>query len=292
MSTFDDNERSTSSNRPIELYTIVTPTATYRHTSSTASLVFSAHLYTPLTMDRDTLQLGQDSSTDELVITLPITHPLVQRFCATGIPEQVITVTVHRMQTASAQTFQQWTGFAQSISISGHLAKIRVPANSADALKTQLPVLTAQRACNHRLFDSGCSRNPGGIWPPSTGTAGSGGPDPATFTVSTTVASVSADGLSITLTGDGGNPDGWAQFGRLIMSNGETRRVLTHIGNVMTVAVPFGAPTGSVQLEAGCDHTIATCVSKFNNVLNFGGHPDMSPLNLWTPSGLGVIQQV
>lgn len=294
---FDSDERSTEQNRPIELFTIATST-TYRHTSHPVDVSFGGNVYTALTMDRGTSQLADDAGVDEMTVTLPISHPLVQRYAATGIPELTIAVTVQCLQTVSGAARQIFKGFAQAMSVGLHTATFRVPAVTADALKIQLPVIGATRTCNHRLFDDRCAPVPGGQLP-LLGPSGSGGPAPALFTITDAIASISTDGLTITMspaTPDGLNtkPGGWAAFGRIILTSGDQRRILTQIGTVITLAVPFpGLAAGaSVTIEAGCLHNITACIVKFNNQQNFGGHPLMSSFSPWASNGLGIIQQV
>jgi len=291
--TFDDNERSASQNRPVDLYTIVTPTQTYRLTSNPVDVPFGGNTFTALTIDRGTNQLTNDQGVDEQTITLPISHPLVQRYAASGIPEQVITVTIQRLQTLSGAAQQIFTGSAQSLRVDGHTATIRCPASTADALKIQLPVIGATRICNHRLFDFGCAPNPGGVWPVG-GAAGSGGPLASSFQVPDAVVAVSADGLTVTCSAISAKPNGWAALGRIFLASGEQRRILSQVGAVLTIAVPFVglAVSTAVTIEAGCLHDISVCKSKFNNQFNFGGHPLMTTFNAWANSGFGVIQQV
>lgn len=293
MSTFDDDERSPSANRPIELFTITTLTATYRHTSYPVDRVYAGNTYTALTIDRAPNQISNDPGVDEQRLVLPISHPLVQRYAASGVPEQGVTVTIVRLMTASGAAQQVFTGLAQSMSVDTHTATIRCPASTADALKIQLPVVAATRVCNHRLFDIGCSPNPGGVWPVS-GVAGSGGPLASDFQVVDAVAAISADGLTVTGSAIAAKPGGWAALGRIFLASGESRRILTQIGAVLTLAVPFVGltTTTAITIEAGCLHSMTVCKSKFNNQLNYGGHPLMTTFNAWAGNGLGVIQQI
>jgi len=290
--TFDEDERSTSQSRPIDLFTIMTPTTgTYRITSHETDVSYGGFTYTATTASRGNFALQPDSSQNELIVYLPISHPFVQRF-ASGIPEMGVTITLVRMQSLSAQAGQLWTGYAQSLSVDGHVAMIRVPGLTADAFKTQLPTVGAHTTCNHRLFDGRCAPNPGGEWPTGLG-AGSGGPDFAAFQISSSIASVSADGKTITLSSIGDNQDRWAQYGRIILSNGDARYIVNQIGTTITITKPFYSITTGVVIESGCDHSIFACNAKFNNIYNFGGHARMtSESDPWHPGGLGIVVQV
>lgn len=283
VSTFDDNERSTSQNRPIDLYTFATPTFTYRHTSSPVNVVFGGNTFTPLTISRGNQQITQDPTGRELIVYLPITHPLVQRWATSGIPEHGVLVTIQRYQPSSNTAMQYRNGYAGGIMVTGHVAQIRLPEITDDATRIQLPVIAAQLTCNHILYDAGCAPNPG-----------TDGPAASAFLVTTTIAA-GATGTAISVAGVGGNADGWFQFGDAVhVATQQRRMILSQIAAALTLIAPFvGAANGDViQIYAGCDHGMLTCVSKFGNRVNFGGHPQMSNTqDLWGPGGFGVVQQ-
>jgi uncharacterized phage protein (TIGR02218 family) len=278
VSTYDDNERSVSQNRPIDLYTITTPTKTYRLTSHVVDVFYAGNTYTTATASRGNLQISQDLTGREMIVYLPISHELVQRFCATGIPEHGVQVTLLRMQQVSGQAIQQWSGFAQSIAIDGHTALVRVPSVSDDAMKIRLPVISAQRLCNHTLYDSLCALDRAGfaINPP-------------------TIYIAAQSGNTVTLSTIAGRPDHHFQFGEALHDSGQRRMVIEQVGAVLTLNAPFvGANNGDgLIVYAGCDHAISTCFSKFGNVANFGGMPDLNAsINPWAPKGLGIVTQV
>lgn len=275
---FDDDERSTSQNRPIDLYTITTPTITYRLTSHVADVTFGGNTYTATTMGRGNLQVGQDLTGREMIMYLPISHPLVQRFTASGIPEHSVIVTLLRMQAVSGQGAQQWTGFAQSIAIDGHTALVRVPSVTEDAMKIRLPVISAQRLCNHTLYDSLCGLDRAGfaIQPP-------------------TVFITGQSGNIVTVSSVAGSADERFKFGEAVHFNQQRRMILDQVGTTLTLNAPFvGVNNGDgLVLYSGCDHSVTTCHDKFNNVINFGGMPNLtSEINPWAPKGLGIVQQV
>lgn len=283
---FDDNERSAQQNRPIDLYTITTPTATYTHTSHPVDVPYAGQIYTALTVSRGNLQIGQDPSGRELFIYLPITHPLVQRFAATGIPEHGVLVTIRRLQVVSGVAIQYRSGYAGGMSITGGVAQVRVPDLTDDATKIQLPVIAAHPTCNHILFDTQCSFDDH-----------LGLPDPpvaASFLITTTIAAPPS-GTAITVSSVGGKPDDWFTFGDAVhVATQQRRMIVSQTGTSLVLIAAFvGAGTGDViQIYAGCDHGIGTCVTKFNNRKNFGGHPKMNAgHDLWNPNGQGIIQQ-
>lgn len=286
MTTFNDDEASVDQGRPIDLYIIVTPTKTYRLTSNPVDVVYSSNTYSALTVSRGAQQIAQDMTAKELIIYLPITHELVQRFCSTGVPERNVLVTNLRLQSVSGIAVQINEGYAGALSIDHHVALLRVPSLTDDALRTKIPSAAAQLWCNHALFDRFCSPNPG-----------TDGPDPAAFTFSTTVVSqtLSPGLVTLVIASISGNPDGWAAFGRVThVASGQTVPILTQVGTTLKIgAVIVGATGGdSITVQAGCHHTNGACRDKFSNMVNFGAAPQLNTkINPWRAEGIGVIQQ-
>ncbi|HET7301625.1 MAG TPA: phage BR0599 family protein, partial [Oleiagrimonas sp.] len=80
-----------------------------------------------------------------------------------------------------------------------------------------------------------------------------------------------------------GHADGWWAGGYLEWSDGnitQRRFIAEHVGDAVTLMTPAAPLTAGVDVTAlpGCDHTLATCDSKFGNAVNYGGQP-------WIPDG-------
>lgn len=277
--TYDTDERSASGSRPIELYTFVAPSGTYYLTSRNVDVDFGGFHYVATPMTRGSIEISQDVTGREPTVSLPISHPLVQRYCASGIPERDLVITAYRLQETSVAFVQEFSGFATGMSIDGRMAIFRVPPVLDDAMKIKLPVIRAQRTCQHRLYGADC--NPGD------------GPSPASFQMTTNL--LSQTGTTIAITNGGGKPDGWFTFGDMVQTATQERRmVLSHVGTTLVISVPFVGilPGAALDLFAGCDHLITTCRDKFVNVANYGGHPYMkTSINPFLPKGIGVIEQ-
>ena len=273
---FDLDETSSARSRPIDLYTIATPTSTYHLTSHVTDVEFGGVTFFADTVSRGSIQLAQDLTGREVVVYLPISHPFVQGYAAIGVPEHQVVVTLQRLQTTgTART--QWTGFGTGLSIDGDLALLRVPSLTDDALKIRLPVIATTKTCNHVLYDPRCTL-------PIEG---------RTFLA--IVSAISSDGLTIT-TDQVADATTWLFGIATDTTTGERRLIVSQSGDgsVITVDVPFRvlrAP-GRISMTVGCDHTVNTCRDTFHNVVNFGGHPQMNAaFNPWLPKGLGVTQQ-
>lgn len=276
--TFDENERSTAQSRPIDLYTITTPTVTYRLTSYPVDVVYAGNTFTATTMDRGTQQIAQDMTGREFVLRLAITHPLVQRYAAYGTPEREVVVEHLRLQEVSGVAVRQWVGFANALTVEGsgdgkYIASLRVPSIIDDAMKVRLPVIGAQPLCNHVLYDTQCQV------------------DRNTASSNMYISAIAGNTVTVTfpLAGNG------MVYGDIVHTpTSERRMVIAQSGSVLTINVPFvGAAAGdAVEISPGCDHTLVTCRDKFGNVINFGGHPELNAtVDPWAPKGQGVIQQ-
>lgn len=87
-----------------------------------------------------------------------------------------------------------------------------------------------------------------------------------------------------------GKANGWATSGTLTFTSGNLSGITYPVKIHEVAADPIGesvelfVPTimnfsvgDTFTLYAGCDKTLDTCKSKFNNVLNFGGFPHLQP---------------
>ena len=107
--------------------------------------------------------------------------------------------------------------------------------------------------------------------------------------VATTVSSVSGVSLVVAALPQ---PDQWARYGQAYhLASGESRSVLAQVGTTLTLDVPFATigVGNDLAVYAGCDHSVTTCRTKFNNVANFGGHPHMINENPSSPTGSGGL---
>jgi uncharacterized phage protein (TIGR02218 family) len=78
--------------------------------------------------------------------------------------------------------------------------------------------------------------------------------------------------------------DGYYDNGQITFTsgynNGLSAVIKSHVGGVLELYLPTAfviAPGDTYTIYAGCDKTLATCKSKFNNVLNYGGFPHIKP---------------
>jgi uncharacterized phage protein (TIGR02218 family) len=273
MTTFLQDEQGVQTSQPREAYEIVTPAETWRLASGIHEVEIDGNTYTASPIRRESIAVSSSSDPQDMQLTLPVSHALVERYLYPSGPPITIAVRVLRYQVTSGQYETIRYGMATSLSINGNVASLLVPGRAAAAGRRRLPTVTAGRSCSHILYDQGClvAR--------------------ASFKVATTIASFS--GRTVTVASMGANPDGWATFGELVrVSTGERILIADQTGNVLTLQLPLVGLAGgeSVEVYAGCAHDVATCALKFDNVVNFGGQPHMPTTNTFKPPNgkLGV----
>lgn len=125
-------------------------------------------------------------------------------------------------------------------------------------------------SCDAKLFSTRCGVNPIGFTSNGTVLSVSN-----SFTVTVNIPSVT-------------QPSGFYNNGIIKITSGpninlslEVKEDIYVSGNTRTIelyeAFPSAiTPSVTLQLTAGCDKTAATCIAKFNNIVNFQGHPFVS----------------
>jgi uncharacterized phage protein (TIGR02218 family) len=166
----------------------------------------------------------------------------------------------------------QWTGapLGSVVLFKGRMGKIdNVGRTTAEItvnsdlvlLDIDMPRNLYSPACLHVLYDSGCGlvRNAYG----ANGTVGNG----------STYTAINWSGASSAYT-----------QGTILFSSGANGGVSATIkqasAGVLTLAAPLqSAPAAgdAFTIYQGCDHTMATCKAKFNNLSNFRGFPYIPP---------------
>ena len=107
------------------------------------------------------------------------------------------------------------------------------------------------------------------------------------FTNTTSVTSVVSNSFFVA-SALASQPNGWYNGGKLTWLTGNNAGLSMEVKSfstasaefVLTIPMPFEVQAGaSFSVYAGCDKSLATCVSKFNNVVNFRGFPHLPGIN-------------
>lgn len=98
------------------------------------------------------------------------------------------------------------------------------------------------------------------------------------------------DGFEISSTVIGSFESGYFNAGTAERANGETRWIVAHVDDVVTLVSPFtDLQEGEVvTFLPGCDGVEDTCVDKYNNLPNFMGFPDVPVKNPYRDNIFGT----
>lgn len=253
--------------KPIDLYRLVMGDRVWTLTSADENQEYDAgsglELYVATAMGRGEVMQKNEISKADLDISLPLDHDLAVELLA-SFSEQILSVTV----------FTDFDGVVQ-VTWKGRLSAV-VPGNAEVTLRCESiftslrrPGLRArfQKSCRHALYHArGCTL------------------DPEDFDQPATLDDI--DGRVLTIPEADLLADGWLTGGMVRAPDEGLLFITNHVGAEVTVqrvsyslAQAFAAsgPGLSITIYPGCDHTRATCESKFNNLLNYGGFD-------WIPS--------
>lgn len=263
--TFDTDEQSIQDSRPVEIYDFEFFTQTMRRTSYMRDFSFGGNTYIAVPVRRSAVAVMSSQDIPEMTVELAMDDDVVAAYAGVGIPPQKCKVTIRRVQQTSGVARQLWSGYVSYCTHKKMTAVLRVASAFDDPLRCELPAVVVSRNCNHVLYDAQCRLTR------------------ASFAQAATVNTFS--GRDLTLSTVGGNPDGTYDFGELIhTASGERRTIITQVGTLVTLdlVLPNTFDAGdAVTIFQGCDKTVLTCRTKFNNVGNFGGHPHLTPSNFF-----------
>lgn len=253
--TFAAFETSLEGGEPVELYEIRVGLTTYRYCSSEDDYVFAGDTYSPAALQRSSVKLTAELRSELFVLELPGSDPFPQLY-VNILPGQRASFTVRRLhrQDPDQQAIVLFKGFVASVAYSndGTQAKLAVAPITA-ALSRLIPRVGYQGLCNNFLYDAQCKvvQND--------------------FKFTAAVSAIT--GSVYTIPGLSANGADWAVAGFVQLGTTDFRLILSQSGDDITLIFPFASNiTGeNVDVFAGCDHSLAVCKVKFNNVINYNG---------------------
>lgn len=274
--TYEAVEDSAESGSPVELYEFVVEGVTYRYTSGDTDYIYGLNTYTALPMERTALSDTDDLPKNDMQITVKRDFPVAE-FFRVSPPSEVVTaqmLEVHRTD-GDQEAIVKWKGRVLSVDWKGAQCTLYCE-NTYTSLKRPGLRRAYSRQCPHVLYgETGCKL------------------DRTLFAVPCSV--LSASGTEVQSGDFDLQPDGFFDGGYVEYLKSsvplvyDRRAIRSHVGNTITIthAFPSYVTAGSVLTAyPGCDHTFATCQSKFDNTDNFGGFPNIPALNPFGPSSV------
>lgn len=266
---YDIQEKSVEVGQPVELYVLSISNTTYYMTSADQDYVALGVTFTATELSRSQIAISPDERNDIVTLTLPASHPYPKRYVSI-IPGQRGVLTIYRVHNtdSAAETQVIYKGLVRSVSFSrdGQEARLAVMPVTA-ALSRTIPRFVYSGLCNHVLYGPKCKIVE------------------ALFRHHNTCTAISANGLDLTITGLSVKGSGWATGGFISVGASDYRLIVAHSSNTISLLIPFPSDlpvlNQTVDVFAGCDHSIATCKTKFNNIVNFGGFAFVPKRNIF-----------
>jgi len=256
-------ETSVQSGRPVELYEFLNGTEYFRYTSADGDVAYGGNTYIAVPIARGAVEATSETARLALAITCARHLGVLDLFSLLP-PATIVAVTVKRLHAGDGEAITLWMGRVLNVTFNNVSAEIHCESVYTSVKRVGLRRLY-QKGCPHVVYGPGC------------------GLSRATFKTTTTVSSIS--GTALTLAGVGAFADGYFAGGYLEWESAsgyfERRAIRSQVGAVVTIGFPLPgiAAAATVGLYPGCDHTLTTCIGKFNNRLNYGGMPHFPSKN-------------
>lgn len=255
--TYAAYETSASDGQPLELYEFLDGATAYRYTSADGDVSYGGNTYAAVPIARGAVEATSEVARLALDITCSRDLSILNLFSVMP-PAEIIAVTVRRLHASDGNAITLWMGRILDVALNPASAEIHCESVYTSLKRVGLRRLY-QIGCPHVLFEEGCALNR------------------ATWYSYKTVSTVV--GTAITLASMGTFADGYFAGGYLEWESTtgyfERRTIRSQVGGVVTIGFPLPglAASDTVKIWPGCDHTLATCIAKFANGLNYGGMP-------------------
>lgn len=238
--------------RHVEIYDFARGADHWRYTEADRAIVVDAQTYAAAPgLKRERITQSAEENKSGLEITAPLSLDLLQLWRPYP-PTERVTLLLRRVRKSDGAVFSAWAGVISDIDEDDHAAKIRcqrhMAAMGGNGLRRNWQV-----ACPLVLYRCGVSQD--------------------AFRTDAVLANATATTISAAVFAT--KPDGYFTGGFVRWAAGtftEHRFIVGHVGDTLTLMTPAALATGAaVAVFPGCDHTLATCDSKFGNAVNNGG---------------------
>lgn len=255
--TYDSREKSAQDGAPVELYQFSRNEKIWRYTSAGDDIGDSTATWTSAPIQRNEIEQSTEQARNALTLTVPRNFEIADMF-RIAPPSDVIALTVFRYHRDEEDDVAViWIGRVLNVSFEGARAQMRCEPVSL-SLKRQGLRRLYQKQCPHVLY---------GLLPGC-------GVDRETHKTETTVTNIA--GVVLSVAGLAAKPyaGGFVEW-EDDTGNLERRFIRSFDGLDLTLNFPFNgiADTDPVTVFPGCDHTMDTCDTVYNNLPNYGGFP-------------------
>ena len=254
----------------VELYAFSSSNVQFYLTPHEFDVDLDGTSYTSLSIERNELALGAEAAKSALELKLPPSCDLVRHLLASSLTGDTTSVTLRigRRDTWGDYWWlsgTRWMSRVLGVEVAHDQARVRCESAQVSLKRIGLRRLYS-RNCSHVLYSAACGATP------ITASA---------FVLDVYGRNVELDG-GVPGTVSGGLAGGWLQT-----PDGARHMIISEYGSGVELLYPVVIEPGTeVQLTVGCDHSTATCQSRFNNLDNYGGFPAIPVKN---PFSTGVF---
>lgn len=255
---YDSRDKSAQGGEPVLLYHFVQGSRNWRYTNAHVPVLLRDEVWYPAPISVDSINISEEISKNTIRVTLPRDNDLALELLKAPVSAAPTILTIFRGHLSETQTVTYWKGRVTSASASGSTITL-----DCEPVFTSLRLygLRArfQRTCRHALYSPDCGVSPTSVL----------------LTLTDAVSTIEYIYSAASL------PNGWLAGGMIEAPDGTKVYIVEQNDGRLKLIRPspslFDAVKESslyrAQVYPGCDHTIETCRSKFNNVRNFGGFP-------------------
>lgn len=265
--TYNDTDGSIAAGRPKLLFDFADEFGTHwRYNTSPDDVAFLGFNYTADRSSMSEFELTGNPFRNEVEVHLSRGNVFAAQYIS-GIPESKISLTVYRLldpgDTGGSFYIVYWFGLVQSNSFD---------KDAKPTLKCVPRTSSASRVGVRRKGQVMCDV------PLYSQEIGQCLLDPELFKIEGTLTSI--NGLTLISPDFNDQADDWLKGGEIVIGNAR-RLILSHTndsgGGIITISRTINNPEtdsgGNIDFVAfaGCDHTAAACLAKFNNKINYAG---------------------
>lgn len=261
-----------SGQRPFFLYLFRRGGVEYRFTSLPTDLTrtvagVSGTVWTAAPISHGRIPYSSESYRSEFPITFPLSDAFARGFLAPlGIEPASVTVWRGFLNDPDAELVVKYKGTVIGGRPSESAGTITLVCMSglSQLMRRGLSAVF-QRPCRHVVYFGGCRLNL------------------ADHQTVATVSALTVDGLTATVAAAAGQDDGYYRAG-IIEFNGAREMIVSHVGATLKLTAPLPGlaaqiaadGSASIKIAPGCNLTMSTCRTRFDNLNNFGGFPYIS----------------
>lgn len=241
----------------IELYEFKIAGDTYRYCTGMGSVSYGGNTYTPEAITRN--EIAKEFDNASASISLPIHLEPAPKYRVLN-PATVVWVTI--MREDGTKIFIGKIG-GVSFDMKKAVATMKL-VSIQGMMKSKIPTRTYSASCSYECFDSDCALS--------------------ALTFKTTLFSndieISSDYTQISSPKIAAKVGGYFAGG-YAKCGYEASYIISSVGDTIKLLFPLQlwTPSMTIELYPGCDKTLNTCKSKFNNESNYGGYPFIPDTN-------------